>query len=74
MAKKSALSYDYDAVVESLDVEFGDENGTMAIGHLNSATGIITIDRWVDLKGRKINGKPTAKGAYFNNHKKVIVK
>lgn len=74
LAKKSALSYDYDAVVESLDVEFDDENGTMAIGHLNSATGIITIDRWVDLKGRKIQGKPSAKGAYFNNHKKVIVK
>lgn len=74
LTKKSALSYDYDAVVESLDVEFDDENGTMAIGHLNSATGIITIDRWVDLKGRKIQGKPSAKGAYFNNHKKVIVK
>lgn len=74
LAKRSASSYNYDAVIESLDVEFGDENGTMAIGHLNSATGIITINRWVDLKGRKINGKTTAKGAYFNNHKKVIVK
>ncbi|WP_139259278.1 hypothetical protein [Fibrobacter sp. UWH6] len=74
MAKRSASSYNYDAVVESLDVEFDDENGTMAIGHLNSATGIITIDRWVDLKGRKIQGKPSAKGVYFNNHKKVIVK
>lgn len=74
LAKRSASSYNYDAVIESLDVEFGDENGTMAIGHLNSATGIITIDRWVDLKGRKINGKTTAKGVYFNNHKKVIVK
>ena len=29
---------------------------------------------WYDLQGRKINGRPTTRGIYINNGKKVIVK
>ena len=29
---------------------------------------------WYDLSGRKLNGKPTAKGLYINNGKKVVIK
>ncbi|PWJ54242.1 leucine rich repeat (LRR) protein [Fibrobacter sp. UWR4] len=53
-----------------------DEGGTLYIGKLNTRTGEFNAagDRWFDLKGRKLNGKPSAKGSYFNNRSKVIVK
>lgn len=31
-------------------------------------------DAWFDMKGRRHNGKPTAKGTYYNNGKRVIIK
>lgn len=45
-------------------------------------TGIVSMDNvnvndndnWRDLNGRKLSGKPTAKGVYILNGKKVIVK
>ena len=30
--------------------------------------------KWYDLSGRRLNGKPTAKGVYINNGKKYVVK
>ena len=45
------------------------------LGKLNTYTGEITVDnRWYDMKGRKLQHKPTAKGTYYNNRKKVVVK
>lgn len=58
---------------ESIDVEFVDEGDKpMAIGRMNTVTGAIQINRWIDLKGRSTNHKPTTKGVFFN--KKGIVK
>ncbi|MCQ2124097.1 MAG: leucine-rich repeat protein [Fibrobacter sp.] len=53
-----------------------DEGGTLYIGKLNTRTGEFNAagERWFDMKGRKLNGKPSAKGSYFNNRSKVIVK
>ena len=46
-----------------------DENGvekTTAVGRMNTATGEIKIDRWYDLKGRRVNNvNRAAKGAYY---------
>ena len=51
------------------------ENGkTTALGTLNTRTGEMKIDRWFDLQGRLLKGKPSIKGVYYNNGKKVIVK
>ena len=51
------------------------ENGkTTALGTLNTRTGEMKIDRWFDVQGRLLKGKPTIKGVYYNNGKKVIVK
>ena len=62
-----------ESLPESIDVEFVDEDEKpMAIGRLNTVTGAIKINRWVDLKGRSVNHKPTTKGAFFN--KKGIAK
>ena len=47
----------------------------------NSATGIERVDReqstvdgWYDLNGRRLPGKPTKKGVYIVNGKKMVVK
>ncbi len=36
--------------------------------------GQMINDKWYDLSGRRLNGKPTAKGVYINNGKKYVVK
>ena len=49
----------------------------------NEQTGITTTNytnfsnsdnAWYDLSGRKLSGKPTTKGLYINNGKKVVIK
>ena len=58
---------------EVIDVELVDEDEKpMAIGRMNTVTGAIKINRWIDLKGRSTNHKPTTKGVFFN--KKGIAK
>lgn len=59
--------------IMSVDAE-GNETASTHFGSMNTRTGDITVDHWVDLKGRKLDHKPTVKGTYYNNHKKVIVK
>ncbi len=53
----------------------GDDGETTFVGTLNAATGEIKIiDNWFDMKGRKLNAKPTTKGIYYYNGKRVIVR
>ena len=64
----------------------GSVNGVRAfnIGFSDDeTTGIVDVRRkmedvrsagWYDLRGRKLNGKPTAKGIYINNGIKVVIK
>lgn len=64
---------------ESVKVFVIDDNGnkgTTAIGTLNTRTGefVKEDNRWFDMKGRVLDHKPTAKGTYYNNKKKVIIK
>ncbi len=57
------------------------------VGANGQTTGIGTIDNgqwtidnyadadgWYDLQGRKLSGKPTQKGLYINNGKKIVIK
>ena len=63
------------ALPDVIDIEIEDEDGGVtAIGKLNTVTGEIHMDRWFDLKGRRLNSKPTVKGTYYKNGKKVIIK
>ena len=59
---------------EVIGVEFIDEDEqTTAIGRMDVKTGEIKIDRWFDIKGRKVNDvKRASKGAYYG--KKVFKK
>ena len=60
---------------DEIDVVIEDVNGIVVEqGTLNMVTGEVKMDRWYDLNGRKLNGKPTVKGNYFYNGKHVIVK
>ena len=62
-----------ESLPEVIDVELVDEDDKpMAIGRMNTVTGAIKINRWIDLKGRSTNHKPTTKGVFFN--KKGIAK
>ena len=48
---------------------------TTPIARLNTRTGDVRMmEGWYDMKGRKLNGKPTTKGTYYNNGKRVVVK
>ena len=51
----------------------GDEQ-TTAIGTLDTETGEIDFSGWYDMNGHKLSGKPTKKGIYINNGKKVVIK
>lgn len=72
---KSAAVSSINSIPSEIGVEFIDEEeGTMAIGTINTITGEIKADRWFDMKGRKLDHKPTTKGSYYNNRTKVIIK
>lgn len=61
---------------ESLDVVIASTsesgNGTTSIGRINTRTGEFIMNRNFDIKGRKLNGTPKARGAYYG--KKVLKK
>ncbi|OWV06746.1 MULTISPECIES: hypothetical protein [unclassified Fibrobacter] len=77
----SVASISDEDLPEVITVKFidKDENGNeeiTAIAQMNTRTGEISTDKnlWFDLKGRKLNKKPTVKGTYYNNGQKVIIK
>ncbi|MBE6262269.1 MAG: hypothetical protein E7107_15945 [Prevotella sp.] len=47
---------------------------TTAIGTLDTKTGDITLNGWYTMDGRKLEGKPTKKGLYINNGRKIVIK
>ena len=47
---------------------------TTEIGTLDTRTGEISLDEWYSLDGHRLSGKPTTKGVYINNGKKVAIK
>ena len=58
-----------------IDIEIEDEKGVVVeTGRLNTVTGEVRMDRWFDLKGRKLNSKPSVKGTYYKNGKRVVIK
>ena len=52
----------------------GGDGSTTAIGTLDTRTGEISTGDWFDLNGRRLSGKPSQRGIYINNGKKVVVK
>jgi hypothetical protein len=57
--------------IRAFNLNFGDEDVTaISPSPVPSQNG----DEWYDLSGRKLSGKPTTKGLYINNGKKVVIK
>ena len=52
---------------------FSLEAVTTGISRINE-DATTTDDNWYSLSGRKINGKPTAKGIYIHQHQKMVVR
>ena len=62
---------------ETIKVRLISANGELTgIGTISTKTGEGTIDKdaWYSLDGRRIVGKPSVKGIYVNNGKKVVIK
>ena len=61
------------ARVTSFVMNLGDDE-TTGITTTNDATYSNKTDAWYDLQGRRLSGKPTTRGIYINNGKKVAIK
>ena len=58
--------------VRAYSLHFGDDDGTTGI--VDNKRETITNNRWYTLDGRRLNGKPVAKGMYIYKGKKVVIK
>jgi hypothetical protein len=60
---------------ETIDVKIMDEHGNVIeTVILDTRTGEIRNDRWFDLQGRQLKGKPAEKGRYLHNGRVEVVK
>ena len=62
---------------QSITVRLVSRSGeTTAIGTLDTKTGEVTFDSeaWYTLDGVRLSGKPSTKGIYINNGKKIVIK
>ena len=62
---------------ETISVRLVSATGEVtAIGALSTQTGIVSFDpeAWYSLSGVRLAGKPTVRGLYINNGKKVMIK
>ena len=55
-------------------INFGEGYYTTGIISTTNYTNSTNSDAWYTLDGHKLDGKPTAKGIYVNNGKKVVIK
>ncbi len=76
LAKSTDDVASLDDLPKTIEVHVIKKDGSRTyLGTLNTYTGEITVeDRWYDMKGRRLQHKPTAKGTYYNNRKKVVIK
>ena len=57
----------------AFNIDFGDDEATGIISTTNY-TNDTNSDAWFTLDGRRLSGKPSVKGVYVNNGRKVIIK
>ena len=74
-ARRMTRSASGDDLPASITVRLVSRNGeTTAIGEIDTKTGKMTFDSWYTLDGVKLSGKPTKKGIYINNGRKIVIK
>jgi len=62
------------ASVRAFKLNFGDDEATGIISVHDSGFMVNGSDMWYTLDGHKLQGKPTQRGIYINNGKKVAIK
>jgi hypothetical protein len=64
------------AKVRSFVLDFGDGESAGIHDMLNDNGEMIsdTLSAWYTLDGRKLDGKPTQKGIYINNGRRIVIK
>ena len=74
-ARRLTRSASGDDLPATITVRLVSRNGeTTAIGTLDTTTGEISFDGWYTLDGVRLDGKPSTKGIYINNGKKIVIK
>ena len=76
-ARRLTRSASGDDLPQSITVRLVSRSGeTTAIGEIDTKTGKMTFDSeaWYTLDGVRLSGKPSTKGIYINNGKKVAIK
>ena len=66
-----------DNLPQSITVRLVSRSGeTTAIGEIDTKTGKMTFDSeaWYTLDGVRLSGKPSTKGIYINNGRKIVIK
>ena len=66
-----------DDLPQSITVRLVSRNGeTTAIGTLDTTTGELSFDSesWYTLDGVRLSGKPSTKGIYINNGRKIVIR
>ena len=61
------------AQTRSIVLNIGGETTAIEVGGVKEVREV-RDDAWYDMSGRRLVGKPTAKGFYINNGKKIVVK
>ena len=72
-ANKAWLAIGGQLHAPALNIVFDDNNMTAIDSMVNGQSSMDNGD-WYDLNGRKLNAKPTTKGVYIQNGKKVVIK
>ncbi|MBQ6751500.1 MAG: hypothetical protein IJR02_12150 [Bacteroidaceae bacterium] len=63
--------------IRAFNLNFGDDEATGIVSaEANSSFFTLhsSLSEWYTLDGRRLDGKPTAKGIYINNGRKVVIK
>ena len=58
----------------AFNIDFGDDEATGIISVHDSGFMVNGSDAWFTLDGRRLSAKPSVKGVYVNNGRKVIIK
>ena len=70
-----AATNDETELPQRITVRLVGANGEVTnIGTLDTTTGEVSFDGWYTLDGVRLSGKPSKKGIYINNGKKVAIK
>lgn len=60
---------------QRITVKLVGANGEVtSIGEIDTKTGDVTFDGWYTIDGVRLSGKPSKKGLYINNGRKVVIK